>query len=273
MVKVLHVKATAPWGWSIKAPGQSAAQTPIPVPPPSTLLGALAYPYFTFKGWPELIFENGAYYSPAYKLLEQVSYAAFGISTSVATVHQDLTKNVIAPYLRQPHRKISSNWFGAQAMGKTINPNGKIEIAYVLRPGADEAGLLKAAWSITRLGSKEGIIAVEDASVQEVVPAEMRLAITAFYAPYSCVEVIEPGGEIIEFWDYRDPRAYIYGNTERRRGRGAKREEERIPSSTMKFVVPMEKGPYGGKMSVRVKEEGVILKLRETSLIVPRDVL
>ena len=66
---ILRVKAGLSWGFMIHVPFQTASPQPIPYPPPTTLVGALAAAYARWKDYPETLLFNGRPYSFAVRLL------------------------------------------------------------------------------------------------------------------------------------------------------------------------------------------------------------
>ncbi|MEM4889851.1 MAG: CRISPR-associated protein Cas5, partial [Thermosphaera sp.] len=94
------------WGHFIKPPYLSLGGYSLPYPPPTTLIGALAYPYFKYHGSnKEIEYNRGYYYSPTIKLLEYVKYASLGYLNPRVTQITDINKYFTFAYIGDEHRK------------------------------------------------------------------------------------------------------------------------------------------------------------------------
>jgi len=167
-LKLVTVKASIFWGYSVKYPTQTAAQDSIPIPPPTTVLGALASAYARYLKLPEVLKVGKGVYSTAVKLLLDgvVKYATSALVTSVAVKQGDVVRNIILIYQRH---KESRYHFAVQAVSKVYAPSsrGQLVLAYVV--GDSQAELVsKVAWGITAVGCKEGLISVSEVLVHDV---------------------------------------------------------------------------------------------------------
>jgi len=209
-MKAIVVKARLHWGFSVKKPVQSAAQEPLLYPPPSTLIGALARGYASLKGLGERLQVKGSLYSPTVRVLDKVYYATIAIHDA-AILHQDMNRNITGVYMRPIHRKDPKNWFGVQAMGKTLSINGKCTILYILRePDRD---LALSAWSLLCLGSKESLVSVNDVDYvdTEVLGEEGPYEVEFYVKADTCVLPPTETVHVLEFWDYQDINLYRLG--------------------------------------------------------------
>jgi len=159
-MKALVVKARLYWGYAVRAPGLSGARQALIAVPPSALVGALAYPC-----------AYGVEHGAVKKVSEEVEWAAMGV-LDVESVTEllraavvDLERSLNVPYMQSGNRKKRELWFSVQPMGKVYLPSATILVAYF---GMEVDKFEKCAWGITRIGSKESLVAVEDVAVYDV---------------------------------------------------------------------------------------------------------
>lgn len=192
-VRLVLVKAKVFWGYSIKYPSQSAAQDSSPLPPPTTVLGALATPYAKYVKLPETSRIGAKTYSTAVKLLVNgvVKYCTSGITDPLAAKYSDIARNIMLIYQRHKEREYH---FAAQAMGKVYAPlprdglRSKLLLAYVVSDKYVEL-ITKLAWGITSVGSKEGLVSVDEVTAHDLKIVESRGVVeTPFITPTSIAE-------------------------------------------------------------------------------------
>lgn len=179
MLKALVVRGRFFWGYSIKRPLVSAAQPALKVPPPTTLVGALAY---ACGGSAESEEGDGGIFSSARGILRKVQWAAFGFDERVDQLAlgllevSDMARALVAPYLRPEHRE--SIQFAAQAFGKIYAPGMAAKIVYF---GEAVDSLRDCAHSIVRLGSKESLFHVDEVNLERVSRAKGDEVVTSIY--------------------------------------------------------------------------------------------
>ncbi|WP_167827794.1 type I-A CRISPR-associated protein Cas5a [Pyrolobus fumarii] len=165
----------AVWGWSVRVPGASVGGGSLPLPPPTTVIGSLAYSLARLLGWPETLYETDtvgvAAYSSARRLASAVLSASAGLLEGRVVTAYDVVRTVNIPFIRPENRRDTSQWLSVNAFGVTIAPRARLCMAIVFDGerleslGINESLLEKAAWSISRLGSKEGLVSVVEAGV------------------------------------------------------------------------------------------------------------
>ncbi len=200
----------AQWGWSVRVPGASVGGSSLPLPPPSTLVGALANPIARLLRWGEVTVEGKAVYSSTLKLARHLEAAGARVVRGVAVLFNDPLKVTNIPYLRPSNRFNRDLWFSLQAMGAYSAPSVELEAVLVfndsvLKEGVNEEKIEAAAWSISRLGCKEGIVHVKNVVIGEAL--EVTGGSTPYYAPIQSLENPDEG-EVIKAWDPRDPSSY-----------------------------------------------------------------
>lgn len=248
------------WGWSLKYPGQSAAQQALPLPPPTTLIGALSKSIVSLKGeGGEVLKEGSKYYSKASDALKYVSYVTCGVPNGKIVTYMDMSRNLSAPYLRRTHRRDMERWFAVQAMGRSFCVGGKLLIAYVIKQDADDELVYKAASILSRIGSKESIVSVDSIKMFDIRLNKHEGHVdTCFYVPEEVVETPLKDYEYINFWDFKDPRSYELG--------GEKPRE-------LRYLVPKGLLQYGGSMELVPRENAVFVDALGQTILVPREVV
>ena len=197
------------WGASNRNPLVSAGGPSYMLPPPSTIIGAVARGIAKLKGWGELTRLDRGVYSTAFRLARHVLAAGAGLlEGSLAPV--SLTNRYLAiPYQRPENRKNMALWFGAQAMGYAFTSDARLCIAAVF--GDEIASIVSlrelelSAASLLSLGSKESLVSVESYGAMDI--GEASGGTTGYYAPLESVADAVRG--LVEvYWDPRDYRAY-----------------------------------------------------------------
>lgn len=209
----VRIEGTFHWGYWVRVPGTSKMQPSLPLPTPTTLIGALSMPLVRS----ELIKCNGKEVgeftieaSESGRVQDFKSSAAFldraviGCAVALKTqamywedinkyntlFFQTLTKNTAEEKTAGGRRYLLKYLTGAITAGKVIYPSGEAVLLFIL----DEEILEKilsslwrriienACWSITRVGSKESIFSVN--KVQILKPKEVKGTVrTRFYFP------------------------------------------------------------------------------------------
>ncbi len=259
MKNLLLVEIVFSWGHMVRPPFVSGGGSSLPYPPPTTLVGALAYPYAKTRYPVEIIYGREGPASPTVLLLDKVYYAVMGYPVKAAVDIVDMTRQYIYAYLRAEHKRNKALWTAAVGVGKTYSPHRAV-IAYVI----DEkySGLLeKLAWGITRIGSKEGIVAVKQVSlIRRPEFIDKRRVRTIFPTPRS-IALCEEGCTPIYYWKLTDT---VYRPTH------AKLSRNLIDH----YIVPQETpGVYGGSMKIRVNDNGVILNTPYGPIAIPKTLL
>jgi len=182
------------WGFSVRIPGASAGGPTYPVIPPSTVLGALSRPWCMERGY--AVRENTSCTkefidSVAKRVIEWGRGDEPGVLVSIRnpyTVTMDLMRQERIPYRQSKYKGDRNQWFGVSAFGKAYAPGAEFRIYLLIRDGVgDELGqLLRSAWRMASLGSKESAISVKSVEVREAVRVH-RGRVYA-YAPANCVK-------------------------------------------------------------------------------------
>ena len=201
------------WGFSVRPPGLSAGGPSFQVPPPSTLVGALAAGAARVLGWSEHLVRAGGrrqvqVYSPAY-LLARHLLAAGAVVWGPVVLHRDVVRYSTLPYQSAGNIKDPAQWFGAQNYGLSMAAGAEAELVLVFDDGVLDllggpGALRAAAASIHRLGTKESLVSVVEAGAGEA--REGSGGETCLYAPEDSVE--EGEYYTVTVWHPKAPEAY-----------------------------------------------------------------
>jgi len=158
----LKITCALHWGWKLNLVPFSKSRPPLLVPPPTTLIGALAYPLNRVLNLPETLKEH----SGAERLRESLKYVGLRIDSPLIS-YFDLSK-ISFFYRREAKRD-------AVAVGKTYAlckglkyESPTITVCYVVdeekahhnfRSDDIKKSLIEAASGITRIGSRESLVA------------------------------------------------------------------------------------------------------------------
>jgi len=268
----LVVRGLFHWGFSVRIVTESAGAQCYPYPPPSTLIGALAYGVSSVKGVPEckLSSKNTTIVSSATLIDGAVRWATFAFSDegsimrrSVAISYSDFIRAFRLLYQRvQRHTWDQSDmWYGVNAHGKVYACGAGFKTFYLIDEerfkdlGLDDRDLLTAAYSIVRLGAREGLVSVISAEVSRDVrifsakDAKVPFE-TEYYFPARLVEDVVEGAETVHLpkldrsiWEFRPEEPFALHD-----------HEEYYAPSSLGVVLRT------GKMRVnRLAEEGALV--------------
>jgi CRISPR-associated protein Cas5, Apern subtype len=235
-MEVLLVRGRFHWGFSVKYPLQSAAQFSLLAPPPTALLGALAY------GCNDGVETSEDGRSAAAKLLKYVRWAAFGFDEHIHGLRlrllavADMTRNIAAPYVREAEQAL----FSVQAMGKVYVAGMRVKLAYF---GEGLSGLMRCGWQITRIGSKESLFEPAEVELLKAESTGAKRFATSLYVRADVAKPLDPTKVAeLEVWPLAEEPFYLW------KGR---------PKEVVKLYLParFEEVEYEGENVVKFGEE------------------
>jgi len=252
----LKVEGEFHWGFSIRFAGASASAHAYIVPPPTTLIGAIARNLVNSE---TSIFENKIY-SSAMKLLSIFKVMTFrylkgdGEQIPLPIPFTDIIKASRIPYIRIEHRKRKEQWFGISGFGRIYAPATKFNLLYVVdyeklkQMNYNEEDLKKAALSMTNIGSKEGMTSIQNVEVGTVEEVKNEI-VCSFYVPFDIVERAKGSYTLVDL-PYPDKYWYVF--------RGAVRpfkyhRKFLIPARLIVFMDPCE-------VELKISKKGVCFK-------------
>ncbi len=207
----LKTKLIMHWGIVCRVVPFSKSRPSIYFPPPSTLIGALAYPLSRQTGMPEIL-QKGIFVSSADFLLKFIKSVHLRPKYAYA-VKSDLSRVYWVHYAR---REAKSD---AVALEKVytfpIQSSGYPEMDVIFLVDASSAErnlggdwmkkLVSACWSIVRVGQKECIVSAESVKMQEAQEVGRSYVEISYYTPLEAIKRIMPEDEteyqIIEYYN------------------------------------------------------------------------
>ncbi len=159
---VVLLKVRTPAGISVYHPLATTTAPSYPLPPPTTLVGALAYPYLRITSSKEIIEDSEDSYSPTMLILDKVLYATAGAEGWVPT--RDVERVYQLVYQRKDRWDSVDLAYTIGVRGITHYPDNKLYVLYILK----DRELAKYAYGIIRIGRKESLVSIEDAVVKEL---------------------------------------------------------------------------------------------------------
>jgi len=206
----IKVGLSTHWGYSFKRTLFSKTRDSYLLPPPTALIGALAYGLARVKDISEEILSNGGWISSSNIVRDFIRSVNIKVNAPLHH-HSDLAK---IWWYRARERRVK---FDAVATGKVyipaINNLPSIEAIYVIDElklrDIRKEDLLLAAYSIVRLGSKESLTSVMSVSYGEAKELSEREVTTSYSFWYDLVESID--GDVITQYVV-DPNQNIIGD-------------------------------------------------------------
>ncbi|MEM2689995.1 MAG: type I-A CRISPR-associated protein Cas5a [Nitrososphaerota archaeon] len=240
MILGITIRAEFHWGYWIRVPFTSKAQPTLSLPPPTTLIGALASGLVK-EGLikdPEGKRVSGEiittrvktksrrrdkidFRSPA-SLLDEALIAASAALTNgrKAFMMDDLSKYVTLLFQEKipeevdgekiPRRYLPKYRAGAINCGKVYYPSGPIDIVFLFDAQRLEEiicddpvrALIEASWSINRIGSKESLVIVRNVAFRKLEESDIAkgIVMTRFYFPSRAGRVLSGDYYTEVFW-------------------------------------------------------------------------
>ncbi|MEM1709139.1 MAG: type I-A CRISPR-associated protein Cas5a [Nitrososphaerota archaeon] len=211
---LLHIRARFHWGYSVKHPFSSKGQPAFALPPPNTLKGAL------LKG---LMDNSETIYTSMKRRKLNLTSSAFLMNfikaascrfeyehNEVASEWLDINRYIVLHFQKPARRALMEYRFGAIPSGKVLAPHRAFHALYLIDEDKVKSilgdgwkqSLIRSAWSITRIGSKESIVSVEDVKLNDSWLVKQDVVKTSYYFPSEAKESIENHNyDEVEFWD------------------------------------------------------------------------
>ena len=238
------------WGFSIRIPGTSAGGDTYLVPPPSTLIGAFVKGISSVLNLPECCTMSSrrriSIGSIVAKFLKCFKLSAFKFnpSSEVRPIkYADMIRVLRGPYLRKTYAESITRRFGVSTIGRIYYPHGGFSIIYIIDDDALKEVLrdfkvtedplkiiIRAAFSIVSIGSKESIVSISDVKIGSVKCVSNSEVTTSYYFPSDAVERINPPDSwtIVEFYSIKDSIFKFHG------------VQKAVSTELIKYVVPVK---------------------------------
>uniref|UniRef100_A0A7J2TCD2 Type I-A CRISPR-associated protein Cas5 n=1 Tax=Ignisphaera aggregans TaxID=334771 RepID=A0A7J2TCD2_9CREN len=230
---------------SISAPLTYLSSPVYPLPPPTTLIGALAYPILR-ESLNEL--EQGC--STAKKLLEHVTYAVAGaggyvMSRSIERMYNTIYQKPNRWAIDKKHESHPLRW-SILVAGYVQYLNNSLYVLYISK----DKNILRYVYGISRVGKKEGVVSVEKVLIDEVSKYIVR-------DPPSAIETIFYTPSYIAECQF----ARLYSMPMLHRNNFCRGLRPQLQD----FYVPLELG----RMVCRVLGDAAILNIEDLNIIIP----
>ncbi len=230
----LLVEGLFHWGFSTRVITESAGAQYYLFPPPSTLIGALTYGISILKDLPECELIQGKKgsnrtISGAMRLQNIVKWATFALSDELsigghatAVGYADFMRSFRLIYQRGVRHTWDQQdmWYGVSSHGKVYACGSGFKILYLIDErnlanlSIDREDLVRAAYSIVRLGAKEGLVSIvrvdRSDSWRVVDPRELERLEIEYYFPSELAEVDDTTADRIslpllntKLWEFR----------------------------------------------------------------------
>ncbi len=261
MVRIVHVEVELHWGYSIKEPLYTASQPTYKLPPQTTVVGALAYPYAYINRLPENIVDGDKLYSTTVRLASMIRWVS--IRNTMAPLGpietMDINRLILVLGIRRAHIYPGSRFlWGVQPIGKIYSPSWKLEI--MILPEKERVnGIARLAYSIVRLGCRESLVSVDRVEVVDANVSRQEFVSTSYYFPrrlareisgnYMVTHMPTLTSEFYRLAHITDPRRFI--------------EEYIIPRDPV------------GRIDVRLAEDAIAIlnPVNNDHVIIPKEVL
>jgi len=174
----LKVNIQPHWGYALRLVPFSKSKPALPVPPPTTFIGALAYPLNVILGMPENYGEvSGA---DRYRSM----FVSVNARINVPIIkYGDLTRVF---WYRKEEKTVQSDAISLEKV-YSMSDGGSIDVIYVVNEDeveriVGELSTLKlAAWGVSRVGSKESIVSVENVELRKAESIDCDVIETDYY--------------------------------------------------------------------------------------------
>lgn len=237
---------------SVFYPYASTSAPTYPLPPPTTLVGALAYSYMR-KDHIEDVVEGGKRHSAAEKMLNYIVYATAGSKGYVVTRDVERVYQVIYQRKERWTEEHKDLWYTVAVRGVVKYLDDELYVVYLSKTPE----VLSYAYGIVRIGRKESHVIVKSVTIRHlnevlVKDPHVRIFETAFYTPVNIAEC-EDETSITTHMNKLVTLSFAYT-----------KEHE-----TEEFYLP--KGL--GLMKCRLLDKGVLIRLEDLYVAIPRSLL
>lgn len=193
----LKIKLALQWGIACRVVPYSKTRRVLKAPPPTTLIGALFYPFSYLRKIPENISVN---------LSSATSFVDFIVSVHAslnfsASIYSDINKVV---WYHKARKRAKTDAIALEKIySSPLNRNNYsyLNVIYVINPkiaekrlGSQWKNILELiSWSIVRIGPKESTVSTIDVQSAFLRVAHQDFILTSYYLPMEIVEGIQEG--------------------------------------------------------------------------------
>jgi len=254
----LYVSGVLHWGFVSQVVPFSKTRLAFKAPPPTTLVGALAYPLRRLFN----MSENRGETSGAEDLREVVLWSTAKLSLKLSKVI-DVSK--IYWYDRHPERrKADIDAVATEKIYVSSFNDATLDLGYVINGIAAEdlfgekwKNILETgAWGISRVGQKESLYTVNQTTLTKLELIKASVVECGFYLPYRLVENIEEGSFFVEYFVPENTKIADYVDV--------KKEA---------YLIPVANNDLKPKIKIKIRDEGVAVKIGDDFTVLDREVV
>ena len=175
---------------ALRALPQSKMRTALRYVPPTTLIGAIAYPLLHIAGdRSETVYEGKTFRSAAERVLGLFDWVTVktlgkprlqGTLLKINTIYRGKVQSAVTSF---PFAVTYGTREALLTAVYLINEDSLERSTYTMKD------IERAAWGITRLGSRESVVSVEDVETGRTEIVESKAAETAYAFPFRGLEV------------------------------------------------------------------------------------
>ncbi len=212
---VYYVRARYHWGFSVRTYPSAGFQESYTAPPPSTVLGAIAYAYTASKGLRLEYASKEDYLMSTYETVcdhLRITYVTIALLTDVVKFSSPIRyfrghyESDKTNTIDMPRTLMLSQLFGPVKLGFVSCPGGNVSVVIISENRIEPSVL----WSITRIGSKEStvsVVEVRECAVFDLLSKGEGEVVhdVIFYVPAKYVdEKSAIGNYVVEKYPYID---------------------------------------------------------------------
>jgi len=252
---ILKAKLAVHWGLVSRIVPYSKSRRVLKLPPPTTLIGALTYPFAYYKRVPENITIT---LSSANKFKGMIISAHASLA-SPASIYGDINR---VYWYHKARKQAKTDAVALEKLYLTPSEDQEhpiLNVIYIIDPEVAKnligfwwSETLEAlAWSITRIGQRESIVSTLDVKSKLTRPESINTIETTYYLPLNVVERVESGEYTLQ--EYVPPIVEI----------GEYSDVEKIP-----YIIPfsfIESKP--STVNVRLKSNALVLRIDSDSVV------
>lgn len=264
-VKALKVEGVYHWGYWVKGLEVSKLQFSLRFPPPTTLIGAISLPLVKAGYVKNILGEIDRNLCSPAKFLSKIFPVATIALDGYGYYFEDINVYILLHFqgfqkdreTRQVRRYLPKFRRGAILNGRVYAPYCRFTVIYMVNAekafdliGEDwESKIVRGAWEILRIGSKESIVSVEKVSLINVVEEKADIVKTKFYFLSNAATPIEFPYFMEKFW--------VNGF-----GRGDKPQ-------TVEYTIPGRRNPVQSRaIRVKLNDAGVAYRLETGEVVI-----
>jgi len=265
-VKALKVEGVYHWGYWVKGLEVSKLQFSLRFPPPTTLIGAISFPLVKRGYAKNILGEIDRNLCSPVKILSEVFQVATIALDGYGYYFEDINVYILLHFqgfqkdseTGQIRRYLPKYRKGAILNGRVYAPYCRFTSIYIINVekavdllGEDwESKITRSGWEISRIGSKESVVSVENVSLLDInIEEKVNVVKTKFYFPSKAATPIESLYFREKFWI-----------------NGFGRDDKPQP---IEYTIPGRRNPVrSSTINVKLTNVGVVYRLETGEVVI-----